>query len=287
MITKHKPVILIVDDEEENLDLLERTLMFDYEVHRASSGEEALALVEKLPKLAMIITDQRMPGMTGTELLVKAAGKRAEAIRMIVTGYTSPDDLIEAINSSNVYRFLTKPWDVDELLAIVRRGVRLSSAGVGGLVHEITGMPGPAQLVRELRREILHAKRLGYDITLEAVVLPDLTQYEEEVGSAAAEESLRRVADTLASGLPTLGFLAALNGGVFVRFVPGLGEELVGLDSLRDELAGFFRSRSGQQFDPSAIEVRRAVFPKDGDSEKDLIATLGLTDLLEEELAES
>ena len=194
MITKHKPVILIVDDEEENLDLLERTLMFDYEVHRASSGEEALALVEKLPKLAMIITDQRMPGMTGTELLVKAAGKRAEAIRMIVTGYTSPDDLIEAINSSNVYRFLTKPWDVDELLAIVRRGVRLSSAGVGGLVHEITGMPGPAQLVRELRREILHAKRLGYDITLEAVVLPDLTQYEEEVGSAAAEESLRRVA---------------------------------------------------------------------------------------------
>lgn len=279
MSTMQRPVILIVDDEEENLDLLERTLMFDYEVHRASSGEEALERIEGLPELAMIITDQRMPGMTGTQLLSKVCDQRAEAVRIIVTGYTSPDDLIEAINSSNVYRYLTKPWDVDDLLAIVRRAVRLSQAGVGGLVHEVTGLPGRFQLLRELEREVIRAQQLGYTLSLERITLLGFATYEEQVGVAAAEDVLRRVADALLQKLPPLGFLAGLNRGVYVTLLSSIAGEVSPREPLPKMLESLYVPPAAKDTNASQIEIQRAIFPADGETPRALLDAIGLSDL--------
>ncbi|MBD1912227.1 MULTISPECIES: response regulator [unclassified Leptolyngbya] len=118
-----KPKILVVDDETDNLDLLYRTFYRDYTVLRAESGSEALALLEQEGEVAVIISDQRMPSMSGTEFLSLTAKQYPDIIRIILTGYTDVGDLVEAINAGKVFKYVTKPWDDEDLKALVRQAV--------------------------------------------------------------------------------------------------------------------------------------------------------------------
>ena len=114
--------ILIVDDEPANLRTLARLFREDYEVLTAASGDEALALLGQ-HDVAILITDQRMPGMTGIELLKKTVPPRPRMVRIILTGYTDVDALVEAINCGQVYRYVAKPWNNDELRLTVKRAL--------------------------------------------------------------------------------------------------------------------------------------------------------------------
>jgi putative two-component system response regulator len=114
--------IMIVDDEPANLRLLERLFRRDYEVLCAASGEEALAVLSQ-HDVALLVTDQRMPGMTGIELLKRTAEFRPHMVRMIITGYTDMGALVEAINCGQVYKYVTKPWNNDDLKLTVARAV--------------------------------------------------------------------------------------------------------------------------------------------------------------------
>ena len=114
--------IMIVDDEPANLRLLERLFRQDYTVLTAESGEEALGLLAQ-HDAALLITDQRMPAMSGIELLKRTAALRPHMVRMILTGYTDVGTLVEAINSGLVYRYLTKPWSNEDLRLTVGRAL--------------------------------------------------------------------------------------------------------------------------------------------------------------------
>jgi len=112
--------ILIVDDEPRVLDSLEAILAAEFRVLRAGHGEEALARLAAEPEVAVIVTDHRMPGMTGVELL-RRSQELTDAVRIVLTAYTDVDNLMEAINTGRIYHFIPKPWDPHELLVIVRR----------------------------------------------------------------------------------------------------------------------------------------------------------------------
>lgn len=114
--------ILIVDDEPANLRTLARLFRDQYQVMTAGSGAEALQLLSQ-HDVALLITDQRMPGMTGTELLKNTVSLRPRMVRMILTGYTDVEALVEAINCGAVYRYVTKPWNNDELRLTVKRAL--------------------------------------------------------------------------------------------------------------------------------------------------------------------
>ncbi|MBD0371970.1 MAG: HDOD domain-containing protein [Pyrinomonadaceae bacterium] len=114
--------IMIVDDEPANLRLLERLFRRDYQVITASSGAEALQLLNR-HDVALLLTDQRMPGMTGIELLERAAAFRPHMVRIIMTGYTDVSALVEAINCGQVYKHVAKPWSNDELRVTVERAI--------------------------------------------------------------------------------------------------------------------------------------------------------------------
>ena len=114
--------IMVVDDETANLRLLERIFRHDYDVLTAESGEEALRLLGQ-HDVALLITDQRMPGMTGVELLKRTAPMRPHMVRIILTGYTDVEALVEAINSGQVYKYVTKPWNNEELRLTVSRAL--------------------------------------------------------------------------------------------------------------------------------------------------------------------
>lgn len=115
--------ILVVDDEPDNLDLLYRTFHRDYKVLRAESGPEALQILATEGEVAVIISDQRMPQMSGTEFLSLTAMQYPDVIRIILTGYTDVEDLVEAINAGKVFKYVTKPWDAEELQQVVSQAV--------------------------------------------------------------------------------------------------------------------------------------------------------------------
>ena len=116
-----KPRMLVVDDEPDNLDLLYRTFRRDFKVLRAESGVEALDVLSSEGEVAVIISDQRMPEMKGTEFLSKTVPDFPDTVRIILTGFTDVEDLVDAINAGQVYRYITKPWDPDELKHVVER----------------------------------------------------------------------------------------------------------------------------------------------------------------------
>ena len=116
-----KPKMLVVDDEPDNLDLLYRTFRRDFEVLRADSGVNALSLLSTSGEVAVIISDQRMPEMKGTEFLSKTVPQFPDTVRIILTGFTDVEDLVEAINAGQVYKYITKPWDPHELRTVVQR----------------------------------------------------------------------------------------------------------------------------------------------------------------------
>ncbi|MEX0270112.1 response regulator [Leptolyngbyaceae cyanobacterium UHCC 1019] len=116
-----KAKMLVVDDEPDNLDLLYRTFRRDFTVLKAESGIHALQVLATEGEVAVIISDQRMPEMKGTEFLSRTVPQFPDTMRIILTGFTDVEDLVEAINSGQVYKYITKPWNPDELKAVVQR----------------------------------------------------------------------------------------------------------------------------------------------------------------------
>lgn len=114
--------IMIVDDEPVNLRTLERLFRRDYQVVTAQSGAEALTLLQH-HDVALLISDQRMPEMTGIELMKNTVTLRPQMVKLLLTGYTDVSALIEAINCGLVYHYLTKPWNNDDLRVAVSRGL--------------------------------------------------------------------------------------------------------------------------------------------------------------------
>ena len=112
--------LLIVDDETANLRLLERLFSRDYQCLTAASGAEAIRILEQ-HDVAIMITDQRMPEMTGIELLKQTSTLRPHMVRILLTGYTDVEALVEAINSGLVYMYFTKPWNNEDLKLKVTR----------------------------------------------------------------------------------------------------------------------------------------------------------------------
>lgn len=121
---RHK--ILIVDDEPFVRRALERALreIDNTEVIEAESGPKALELIEE-HEVHLVISDERMPEMTGVELLKEVKRRHPDVIRIILTGYADIKAAIAAINEGEIYRYLTKPWDADDLLLTVRQALQL------------------------------------------------------------------------------------------------------------------------------------------------------------------
>ena len=123
MATEKFP-ILYVDDEEHNLISFEATFRREYKVFTATSAEEGISTMRD-NEIHLIITDQRMPEMTGIQFLEKIAPEFPDTIRMILTGFSDIGVIVEAINSGRVFRYITKPWDENELRMTIENAKQL------------------------------------------------------------------------------------------------------------------------------------------------------------------
>lgn len=114
--------LLYVDDEESNLRIFRTSFKRRYTVHIASSGEEGLKILEENP-IDLILTDQKMPEMTGVEFLKKAIEKDPNPFRIIVTGFSDTESIIHAINECGIYHYITKPWKNEEMQFIIDKAL--------------------------------------------------------------------------------------------------------------------------------------------------------------------
>lgn len=122
---KYKHAILLVDDEASITKALYRTFRKEgYKIFTASSGSEGLALLKKVERpISLIISDQRMPEMTGAQFLEKAKKIFPDVIRFLLTGYSDMDAIVDAVNQGEIHRYLTKPWNDKDLLLQVRQSL--------------------------------------------------------------------------------------------------------------------------------------------------------------------
>ena len=116
--------ILYVDDEVNNLISFKATFRVKYNVFTAISGEEAIKLLET-QEMNVIITDQRMPNMTGVEFLESILEKHPDPMRVLLTGYADMNAVIDAVNKGKIFHYLTKPWNEEELDMTIQRAYEI------------------------------------------------------------------------------------------------------------------------------------------------------------------
>ena len=173
--------ILVVDDEPANLQKLQRTFINRFKVLAAYSGGEALELIRQNRNIAVIIADQRMPGMSGVDFLRRTLDVLPHAIRIILTGFIDVDVLMEAINNCKVYRYMVKPWDPPDLLMTVESGLE---------AHRLT------RENERFRRELVRRERLARELEIARDIqryilpshCPELGGYEMSVQYHPARE---------------------------------------------------------------------------------------------------
>ncbi len=147
--------VLYVDDEPENLRIFELAFRRDFTILTARSGEEGLALIHERP-VSLVLSDHRMPGMTGVEFLTRVRDLDPKIVRVLVTAYGDAQTLQAAINDGSIYRFLPKPWTPDEVHLTLRRGIEVYALDRerGQLLQELT-------LLNRISRSINQELALG------------------------------------------------------------------------------------------------------------------------------
>jgi serine/threonine-protein kinase len=178
-----KPRVLFVDDEERVVNALRAIFRETYEVETATSGEAALALLAA-GKYHVIVSDQRMPGMLGVDFLREAKAACPDAVRILLTGYSDLAAIVGSVNDGEVYRFVSKPWNQDDLQGTVGEAVTIAIA--------LEASPPPRSTVRK-------------EDDLAAIVLDDvaMTRATREMAgdlcrvlpAATLEEALQLLAD--------------------------------------------------------------------------------------------
>jgi len=189
-----EPALLLVDDEEHVLTLIRQLFQRELPVLTAKSGEQALALVAA-HRIGVVVADQRMSGMSGTDLLARIAAAQPLAVRILLTAYTDTGNLLDAINAGRVYQFVPKPWDNDELALIIRRAMETHELLVSNqhladdnarLVRELAAANSSLETEnRVLRREAHDRYRLGAMIGQSPVMHEAFRLIQKASGSTA------------------------------------------------------------------------------------------------------
>ena len=233
-ISRH--CILLIDDEIENLKALERTLMTITTVFTAASGKAGLEIIEKNP-ISLVICDQRMPEMTGIEFFKIIQKSHPHIIRMVLTGYTDVEDLIEAINEVGLYRYVTKPWDNHELKLIVQRALehfesevrnrelveelkkineglektvqdRTQKLNELAVTDELTHVGNARYFWTHLKAEMERSSRYGHPLSLLLIDIDYFKAYNDEHGHAIGDKALKTIAQVLKKNIRSTDFMA-------------------------------------------------------------------------------
>ncbi len=197
--------LLLVDDEPLNLRVLRDLLEDRWRIHEATSGKEALEVADR-ERLDVVVADQRMPGMTGVDLLEEIGRRRPDVAGIVLTGYADMQALEAAINRARAFRFLRKPWEPSDILQAVEQASamvehrRTIERLVSQLAERSEELRASLEELRTQQQMLLHLERLGTIGRLSSGVAHDLANVvtglravEWEMAQASVSPELRRM----------------------------------------------------------------------------------------------
>lgn len=301
--------ILVVDDEPENLQAFRLNFRDTFTVDTCESGEAALRLLRERP-YAVLISDQRMPGMSGIDLLQRTVREHPHLVRLILTGYTDQDSLIQAINQGRIYHYVTKPWQRDDLVLTLKRAIeswalaarnrdligdlKSQMTEMGQIVEErtralreaaerlrrlaisdgLTGLYNHRYFQERWRREVARARRFSECVSLMVLDVDKFKNFNDTMGHPAGDTLLREVADLLTRSVREIDLLARYGGEEFVIVLPKARKEdaLVLAERIRASVANQpFAHREVQPGGAVTVSVGVGTFPDDGVDAGDVI----------------
>ena len=221
--------ILCVDDEKSVLKSLERLFLdSDYEIITAISGDEGLETLKKTEPIQLVVSDYRMPGMNGVDFLKEVCELRPDTVRIVLSGYADTAAIVEAINEGQIYKFIPKPWNDDELKVTISKA----------LEHYFTNQKN-IQLTKELEVKNMELQEINNN--LEKLV-------EERTADLVIQNKILTASQNILDSLP-VGVVGIDPGGLVVqcnkRGVEFFSEEkgnIIGMDrmeSFTEEMNGF------------------------------------------------
>jgi len=181
-----KPKILLVDDEKDNLNALRRLLRHEFEVLTAENGNEALEVVRKNPDLDVLVSDQRMPGMTGSEFFQQVQTFAPKPTRMLLSGFADLEAVIEAVNKGHIWRYVSKPWEPDDLIQTLHQAVERTrmSLSLDKSKKELE------KALNELRAKDWARERLLYILLHEFRTAPQIVENLRALNDESNEENM-------------------------------------------------------------------------------------------------
>ncbi|UCH11946.1 MAG: diguanylate cyclase, partial [Candidatus Omnitrophota bacterium] len=270
---KDKVKILVVDDEEVMRSLLTDLITdIGYEVRAVATGIEALEKA-KTDGYAVIITDLKMPGMGGLELLEKVKAINMDVCIIVITAYPSVESAAEAIREG-AYDYITKPFNIEEIKVVLRRAVErhylLKEAEQKefyqelSILDDLTGIYNHRHFHDVLPREIARAKRYSQSFSLLMIDIDDFKKYNDTHGHLAGDELLKKIAKSFMQAVRSVDMVFRYGGEEFVILLPQAskqnGAEICKRihDSMKQKL-------------PVTVSIGLAGFPEDGTSKDELI----------------
>lgn len=287
--------ILLVDDEEDIGAALARLLRRDgYRILRATSGRDALALMTEYD-VGVVISDQRMPGMTGVELLTQIKELYPYTMRIVLSGYADLDAVTDAINHGAAYKFFTKPWNNEALCAEILEAFRhheliqekerlmqeiqtasamlaqVNQEWVDAVAHRdsqierishystLTNLPNRQFFVKQLEQDIFHAQRDNSLLAIVSINLDQFKQINDSFGHAMGDELLQIVADKLQAHTSAGDTVAHMGADEFLFVLPSIRSAQTAAD---------FAQRLIESFASEAIML--------GDNEVIITACMGI-----------
>jgi signal transduction histidine kinase len=127
-VTTHKIKILYIDDEVNNLQSFKASFRFDYEILLATSADEASDILDQHDNIIAIISDQRMPGKSGVDFFEEIRYKHPKPVRILITGYTDIEDVVNAINKGHIFRYIRKPWSETDIISSIQEAEKYYTA---------------------------------------------------------------------------------------------------------------------------------------------------------------
>ncbi|HVJ65300.1 MAG TPA: diguanylate cyclase [Bdellovibrionota bacterium] len=218
--------ILVIDDDAEVLGTLEKQLSPLGTLDLCEDPSEALAKLQN-ETYTVVVSDFRMPGMNGIELLTHCAQTQPQCQRILLTAFSEFADLSESINKAQLNFLLAKPWEGSELVNTVKKAIKTYLLSHENLelrkmawTDSLTGVSNNRYFWERLGSEMGRAKRYGRSLSLVMLDIDDFKQYNDQFGHQVGDDVLKKVATALATSLRTMDTMSRYGGEEFAIILP-------------------------------------------------------------------
>jgi two-component system cell cycle response regulator len=225
--TANLPKLLCIEDDPSVMASVARLLRDDFEVLQARSGDEAMALIDKHDDVAIVLTDQRLPGVTGLELLAQVQNKVPDAVRAVFSGQMDIQDMVQAINTQRLHRFILKPWDneyfrVQMLEALANHSTLREKSQLEQLsvTDSVTGLKNHRYFQDRLRIEVERALRHSRPLTMAMIDIDRFKNVNDQHGHPVGDLVLKASALRFLDQVRSIDTVARYGGEEFAIIMP-------------------------------------------------------------------